>query len=1196
MANMQADPLKRLFELLARCGTNASDEHERALAEVELLRHLREHAARIQVELGVLEAGAESLGARLERRFGASADPGISLAAQAPDTEAASGSSELIRRLAQLAPATTRYHIEGEVARGGMGAILKVWEENLNRHLAMKVLLPGDSAAVAADEPDARSPGVARFLEEAQVTSQLDHPGIVPVHELGLDREGRVYFTMKLVKGRDLRAVYELVFEGTGDWNETRALSILLKVCEAVAYAHRKGVIHRDLKPANVMVGDFGEVYVMDWGLARVLGRADRRDLRIAPAVPASSIRTERREEREGTPDSPLITMDGDVVGTPAYMPPEQARGEIEKLTPRSDVYAIGALLYHLLARQMPYVPTGERITNRTVLARLIDGPPKPLSSLRKDVPAELAAICEKAMARDASLRYADTLELAADLRAYLEHRVVGAYQTGAWAETKKWVQRNRPLAAALGAAIVLLLLGLTTSLVFKTRADDKALEAQDQARIARANAERATAQELIATARAAELALATKSAQDSERLATQKSNEVLSLSAIQELKDLVERAESLWPALPEKLGEYDAWLADARVLIEGRAADPARGIAPHPSMTDHEAKLANIRSHAKPLTPEQIDSDRRASPSLAELEATRAQWTWMRRMLGAEPWQSEAEVEAALALETLPSDAKGVNDMAWRIVDPDSPQVVYGSEIKALLLAQRAVAAATESERANFRDTLAWALYRCGRLHEALAEELRAVDEARASLGSKPPPPGTDLSGENATLWTLNLVENKPQGQVTTSLRQLQEHVALWTTEDARERQCAVEAELSARVAELERVVRERRTFEFDDPQLRWWHAQLAQLVLDLHAFVDEKSGLDSAGISESHGWGVKKRADFARTIEERSVSGREARRLWDAAIAAIASSPKYGGLKLTPQLGLLPIGEDPQSHLWEFAHLQTGDPAVRGADGKLAVTPVTGLVFVLIPGGTFWMGAQRTDPSGRNYDPRANDNEAPVHEVTLGAYLLSKYEMTQGQWMRIAGRNPSTYGPANFAGHASETHPVEQLSWTASMSLMGRLALLIPSEAQWEFGCRGGTDTPWWTGRERESLRGKVNLADKSAKNAGAIWPAIDDWPDYEDGWPLHAPIGSLAANPYGLHEVHGNVREWCRDGYGKYSARRQVDPVTPWADVALRVGRGGSFGGHASDVRSSDRKLLGPKDNDSRSGLRPARLITP
>src|SRR5262249_40564721 len=145
---------------------------------------------------------------------------------------------------------------------------------DLRRRLAMKVAL--GSGGAETEGSMATSPMVvARFLEEAQVTGQLDHPGIVPVHELGIDSQGRLYFTMKLVEGRDLRHVFELVFSGKEGWSVTRALGVLQKACEAVAYAHRKGVIHRDLKPANVMVGSFGEVYVMDWGLARVLGRKD---------------------------------------------------------------------------------------------------------------------------------------------------------------------------------------------------------------------------------------------------------------------------------------------------------------------------------------------------------------------------------------------------------------------------------------------------------------------------------------------------------------------------------------------------------------------------------------------------------------------------------------------------------------------------------------------------------------------------------------------------------------------------------------------------------------------------------------------------------------------------------------------------------------------------------------------------------
>ncbi|MCY2961740.1 MAG: tetratricopeptide repeat protein [Planctomycetota bacterium] len=420
-----------------------------------------------------------SFAARLRAAHGPDADPSISL--DSPPSDLGKASSDLLKRLGKKSTGS-RYRLEGEVARGGMGAILRVWDEDIRRHLAMKVVLGKGEATTEGGTPAVEPEQLARFLEEAQVTGQLDHPGIVPVHELGIDKDGRVFFTMKLVKGRDLKSIYELVFEGREGWNETRALTTLLKVCEAVAYAHKKGVIHRDLKPSNVMVGDFGEVYVMDWGLARVVGRKDRHDIRIAPEGGSSkSVRTERREEREETPDSPVVTMDGTVVGTPAYMSPEQARGDPDTLDSRTDVYALGAMLYHLLTRRAPFTNPGERASNRTILARVLDGPPKPIRILRVGTAPELEAICDRAMARDSVGRYPDTLALAVDLRAFLEQRVVGAYEAGTWAETRKWVQRNKPLAAALAAVLLTALGGMIAYAVKARQAELAADEARAQ-------------------------------------------------------------------------------------------------------------------------------------------------------------------------------------------------------------------------------------------------------------------------------------------------------------------------------------------------------------------------------------------------------------------------------------------------------------------------------------------------------------------------------------------------------------------------------------------------------------------------------------------------------------------------------------------------------------------------------------------
>ncbi|MCP3919276.1 MAG: protein kinase [bacterium] len=338
-----------------------------------------------------------------------------------------------------------RYELKGEIGRGGMGAILEVFDTDLRRSLAMKVMLPGGE------------PQLARFLEEAQVTGQLEHPGVVPVHELGVDPGGRVYFTMKLVRGRELEVVFDLVRRQAEAWSLHRAVGVILRVCEAMEYAHDKGVVHRDLKPANVMIGEYGEVYVMDWGLARVAGRGDTRAASLA-------IHTDRLDVRGDDASSPLLTLDGTVVGTPSYMPPEQARGDVEELGPRADVYAVGAMLYQLLTGRMPYAEPGVVSNAHAVLGRVRAGPPAPVHEIASGVPAELEAICAKAMTRELAGRYSNMRALSDDLRAYLEGRVVRAYATGAFAELRKWVRRNRGIAIASVAAVVLALGGLAST------------------------------------------------------------------------------------------------------------------------------------------------------------------------------------------------------------------------------------------------------------------------------------------------------------------------------------------------------------------------------------------------------------------------------------------------------------------------------------------------------------------------------------------------------------------------------------------------------------------------------------------------------------------------------------------------------------------------------------------------------------
>ncbi|MGQ0614301.1 MAG: WD40 repeat domain-containing serine/threonine protein kinase [Planctomycetaceae bacterium] len=435
------------------------------------------------------ESGRRSIRQYVGKKLAEGGDEGVSLEPE-PPKDLDSAVRQKLQRLAAQVPQLPRYLLQGEVARGGMGVILKVWDQDLRRTLAMKVILGKVDANSSADTPVADTEYLSRFLEEAQITGQLDHPGVVPVHEIGVDGGGRVFFTMRMVKGRNLEEIFDLARKGEEGWTRTRALGVLLKVCEAMAYAHSKGVLHRDLKPANIMVGKFGETYVMDWGLAKVMGRRDPRDLRIAPDASMTRVRTDRREVAAQISGSPVMTMDGTVVGTPAYMPPEQAAGRIEELDQRADVYAVGALLYRLLTGQMPYVKPGTRTTGYEVLQRLMGGPPDAVHALDATVPGELAAICEKAMARELADRYPSMEELSEDLRAYLEGRVVRAYETGAVAEFRKWVSRNKGTAAAI-AGLLLLAVGGTAIFAWQQRAQVRELRsAQEQIERARSRAE----------------------------------------------------------------------------------------------------------------------------------------------------------------------------------------------------------------------------------------------------------------------------------------------------------------------------------------------------------------------------------------------------------------------------------------------------------------------------------------------------------------------------------------------------------------------------------------------------------------------------------------------------------------------------------------------------------------------------------
>ncbi len=293
------------------------------------------------------------------------------------------------------APMTgARYQIKRQLGVGGMGEVHLCRDAWLGRDVAMKVLRPTTDG----------SEGRARFVREARVQGQLEHPAVVPVYDMALGDGGAPYFTMKRIQGETLRSVLDRVLAGDSEaiaaFGRRKQLAVLLTACQAVAFAHQRGVLHRDLKPENIMIGELGEVYVLDWGIARAAGTEEiTGGDTISGEVPATQV--------------------GSLVGTPGYMSPEQARGETDALSPRSDVYALGCMLFEILALR-PY-HTSREVTGllASTMTKQAQAPGSVAPDL--DIPPELDALVLRALALDPEQRFESALELAHGLERFLD-------------------------------------------------------------------------------------------------------------------------------------------------------------------------------------------------------------------------------------------------------------------------------------------------------------------------------------------------------------------------------------------------------------------------------------------------------------------------------------------------------------------------------------------------------------------------------------------------------------------------------------------------------------------------------------------------------------------------------------------------------------------------------------------------------
>ena len=288
-----------------------------------------------------------------------------------------------------------RYSVLGEKGKGGMGRVLLVHDEHLDRDIALKELLP-DLPGGSTPTPARHSKEMAmRFLREAKITGQLEHPSITPVHELGRRADGTLYYTMKLIKGKPMS---QAIRDARSLAERLKLLPHFVDLCNAIAYAHSKNVIHRDIKPSNVMIGDYGETVVIDWGLAKVKGQADERGEEMQ-----QSLLTIRSNSGSG---SSIETAYGQAMGTPAYMPPEQAEGKLDQIDERSDIYSLGAVLYEILTGTVPF----DGMNLGHILRRVVNDPPAPIREIEPRIQKDLAALCMKALEKDPAKRHQSAL------------------------------------------------------------------------------------------------------------------------------------------------------------------------------------------------------------------------------------------------------------------------------------------------------------------------------------------------------------------------------------------------------------------------------------------------------------------------------------------------------------------------------------------------------------------------------------------------------------------------------------------------------------------------------------------------------------------------------------------------------------------------------------------------------------------
>jgi formylglycine-generating enzyme required for sulfatase activity len=1036
-----------------------------------------------------------------------------------------------------LALAQRRFRVVRPLATGGLGELFVAEDVELHREVALKTL----QSRFAADE-ESRD----RFLLEAEITGRLEHPGIVPVYGLAVGADGRPFYAMRLIRGDTLleairrhhqagpRAPGERILELRG------LLSRFVALCNAIAYAHSRGILHRDLKPANVLLGPYGETLVVDWGLAKSLGRTDQ-----VKNTPEPTLRP------VAVGDSGPTEM-GQVMGTPAYASPEQAAGLIDQLGPASDVYGLGATLYHLLTGQAPFGGG----TSREVLGLVKLGQFPPPRQVHRAVPRPLEAVCLKAMALRPQDRYPSARYLAADVENWLADEPVTSFREGVRARLARWLRRHSALATGVGA----LLLAAVIALAVGAGLIGNALRHEEEART--------------------QLAL-----DQAEALLKVKAEEVPPILAALDLgrPEVTKRLRELWsnPEAPQ-LKRMRAGLALLKVdpdSVRNELTDWMLEANEPAEMLLARKELLPWKDELSPRLWERV-RDRgtsaarrfRAQAALAAFDSANPAW----------PAEGAGIVGQLLAANSLHRQPwiEAVQPIKQHLVGPltkvfrDSP-----------FPDQRAIAASVlgrfeednPTRLALFLQDANPEQFRLLRPN-LLAQSERMSDLLRQELAREPAPPGIDTAVGNELL-------GRRQANAAVALLYLGQADLIWPllrhSSDP-----YLRSELVHRLGPLGTdpgIILARLGIEKDVSIRR-------ALILSLGEFSSEQLSPE-----QRQAW-LPRLLEWYRDDPDAGIHGAVA---WLLGHAAEGPRPRK-------------IDWGAADDLWRIDQERKGKPL----QGRGWLVNEAGQTFAVLPGpvkfvmgSPFWENKRSTnEPQHLRRIPRTYG--LATHLVTVAEVEAFRRECPKALPKLDRRKNPDADGPvlgltwyeaAQYCRWLSEREhmaedqmcfpPIDVIEKSKDgitplelpKNYLARTGYRLPSQTEWDFACRSGAETAYFFGSPESLLPHYVWY---QVNSGGRSWP-----------------VGQKKPNDFGLFDALGNAWQWCMEGEENYRPnvpggesevdREDVRPVKKGYRLN-RILCGGSYDIGAYDARCAKRVFQPPTYRDVTVGLRLARTI--